>query len=99
MTSSGSTVPPRRSSGSWPAGWGRESSGRSLLGSALTGPLDERVRDQIVAEAAGNPLALLELPRGLTRPELAGGFGPPGGGGRGARVEEGLRGRAVGPVT
>ena len=31
-----------------------------------TGPLDARVRDRIVAEARGNPLALLELPRGLT---------------------------------
>src|SRR5205807_2999734 len=36
---------------------------------------DERVRDQIVAETRGNPLALLELPRGLTPAELAGGFG------------------------
>ena len=37
---------------------------RALLDSALTGPLDARVRDLIVAEARGNPLALLELPRG-----------------------------------
>ncbi len=51
---------------------------RSLLDSALTGPLDARVRDQIVAEVGGNPLALLELPRGLTQAELAGGFGLPG---------------------
>jgi hypothetical protein len=48
---------------------------RMLLGSALTGPLDIRVRDQIVAETRGNPLALLELPRGLTPGQLAGGFG------------------------
>ena len=41
------------------------------------GALDERVRDQIVAETRGNPLALLELPRGLTPAELAGGFGLP----------------------
>src|SRR5246500_3307117 len=47
---------------------------RALPGSALTGPLDDRVRDQIVAETEGNPLALLELPRGLTPAELAGGF-------------------------
>ena len=39
--------------------------------------LDERVRDRIVAETRGNPLALLELPRGLTPAELAGGFGLP----------------------
>jgi DNA-binding CsgD family transcriptional regulator len=48
---------------------------RSLLASAMPGRLDERVRDQIVAETRGNPLALLELPRGLTPAELAGGFG------------------------
>jgi DNA-binding CsgD family transcriptional regulator len=53
---------------------------RALLDSALTGPLDTRVRDQIVAEAEGNPLALLELPRGMTPAELAGGFGLPGAG-------------------
>jgi hypothetical protein len=51
---------------------------RVLLDSALQGPLDARVRDQIVAEAGGNPLALLELPRGMTAAELAGGFGFPG---------------------
>ncbi len=45
-----------------------------LLASVITGPLDERVRDRIVAETRGNPLALLELPRGLTPAELAGGF-------------------------
>jgi DNA-binding CsgD family transcriptional regulator len=47
----------------------------SLLVSALGVPLDERVRERIVAETHGNPLALLELPRGLTAAELAGGFG------------------------
>jgi len=51
---------------------------RALLDSALTGHLDGRVRDQIVAEAGGNPLALLELPRGITPAGLAGGFGLPG---------------------
>jgi len=51
---------------------------RALLDAALTGPLDARVRDQVVAEAEGNPLALLELPRGMTPAELAGGFGLPG---------------------
>src|SRR5436305_5946517 len=48
---------------------------RWLLASAMPGRLDERVRDQIVAETRGNPLALLELPRGMTPAELAGGFG------------------------
>jgi len=55
-----------------------ETDARALLDSALTGPLDARIRDQIVAEAGGNPLALLELPRGITPAELAGGFGLPG---------------------
>src|SRR3954471_21925392 len=49
----------------------------SLLHAAIPGRLDERVTDRIVAEAHGNPLALLELPRGLTSAELAGGFGFP----------------------
>src|SRR5215467_12631663 len=53
---------------------------RALLEAAVAGPLDERVRDLIVAETRGNPLALLELPRGLTPAELAGGFGLPAGG-------------------
>ena len=51
---------------------------RSLLDSALAAPVDERVREQIIAEAHGNPLALLELPRSLPAAELAGGFGLPG---------------------
>ena len=55
-----------------------EGDARALLGSVLAGPLDARVRDLIVAETRGNPLALLELPRGLTPAELAGGFGLPG---------------------
>ena len=50
---------------------------RALLASGIHGPLDERVRDRIVAETRGNPLALLELPRGLTPAELAGGFALP----------------------
>lgn len=50
---------------------------RDLLDSAIQGRLDERVRDRILAEARGNPLALLELPRGLTAAELAGGFALP----------------------
>jgi DNA-binding CsgD family transcriptional regulator len=53
----------------------RDSDARALLDSALPGRLDELVRDRIVAESRGNPLALLELPGGLTPTELAGGFG------------------------
>jgi len=52
---------------------------RALLGVAVPGMLDEAIRDLIVAETRGNPLALLELPRSLTPVELAGGFGLPGG--------------------
>ena len=48
---------------------------RELLNLAMPGRIDERVRERILAEARGNPLAVLELPRGLTPAELAGGFG------------------------
>ncbi|MGI5144490.1 AAA family ATPase [Streptomyces sp. CA-106110] len=49
---------------------------RLLLALAIRGQLDAQVRDRIVAETRGNPLALLELPRGLTPAQLAGGFNP-----------------------
>ena len=61
---------------------------RALLASALPGRLDERVRDRIIAESGGNPLALLELPRGVTAGELAGGFGLPGAQALSGRIEE-----------
>src|SRR5438067_9298851 len=48
---------------------------RALLDSTVPGRLDRLVRDRIVAESRGNPLALLELPSGLSPTELAGGFG------------------------
>jgi DNA-binding CsgD family transcriptional regulator len=54
-----------------------EDDARALFDSALAVPLDARVRDLVIAEAQGNPLALLELPRGLSPTELAGGFGLP----------------------
>ena len=53
----------------------RNGDARGLLGSAVRFVLDERVRDRIIAEMRGNPLALIELPRGLTATQLAGGFG------------------------
>ena len=68
-----------------------EGDARALLDSVLAGPLDARVRDQIVAETRGNPLALLELPRGLTPAELAGGFGLPGARPLSGRIEESFR--------
>ena len=49
---------------------------RDLLESALAARLDEPVLERIVAETGGNPLAILELPRGLSPAQLAGGFGP-----------------------
>jgi DNA-binding CsgD family transcriptional regulator len=61
---------------------------RALLESALAGPLDARVRDLIIAETRGNPLALLELPRGLSIAELAGGFGLPGPAPLAGRIED-----------
>jgi len=66
----------------------RDDDARALLDSALGGPLDERVRELIVAETRGNPLALLELPRGLTPAELAGGFGLPGAAPLTGRIED-----------
>lgn len=54
----------------------RDADARALLDSTLPGPVDERVKKRFIAEARGNPLALLELPRGLTPTEMAGGFGP-----------------------
>jgi DNA-binding CsgD family transcriptional regulator len=70
---------------------------RVLLASVITGPLDERVRDRIVAETRGNPLALLELPRGLTPEQLAGGFGLPEAPALSGRIEESF-GRRLTPL-
>ncbi|MFF4197954.1 AAA family ATPase [Nonomuraea sp. NPDC001831] len=50
---------------------------RALLAAAIRAPLDERVRDRILAEARGNPLALLELPRSAGLAGMAGGFALP----------------------
>jgi DNA-binding CsgD family transcriptional regulator len=70
-----------------------EGDARALLDAVLTGPLDVRVRDQIVSETRGNPLALLELPRGLTPAELAGGFALPDAMPLSGRIEESFRRR------
>jgi DNA-binding CsgD family transcriptional regulator len=53
----------------------RDRDARALLSSGVPFKLDAQVRDRIIAETRGNPLALLELPRGLTATQLAGGFG------------------------
>ena len=52
-----------------------EEDARALLAAAVPGQLDDQVRDRIVAETRGNPLGLLELSRGMSPAELAGGFG------------------------
>ena len=66
----------------------RDGDARALLSSAVRFKLDEAVRDRIVAETRGNPLALLELPRGLTATQLAGGFGLLGAQALTGRIEE-----------
>lgn len=67
-----------------------ERESRRLLDSVVTGPLDQRVRDRVIAEARGNPLALLELPRGLTAVELAGGIPGPGARPLSSQIEAGF---------
>jgi DNA-binding CsgD family transcriptional regulator len=50
---------------------------RALLATVTSGPLDDSVRARIIEETHGNPLALLELGRGLSPAGLAGGFALP----------------------
>ncbi len=71
----------------------RHADALALLESAIPGPSDELVRERIVAETRGNPLALLELPRGLTPAELAGLFGLPEAPGLPGRIEDSYRRR------
>jgi DNA-binding CsgD family transcriptional regulator len=71
----------------------RDEDARALLRSVVRVRLDERVRDRIVAETNGNPLALLELPRGLSPAQLAGGFGLAGAQPLSARIEDSYRRR------
>src|SRR6201995_2398824 len=66
---------------------------RRLLGMLSGWPMDERVRDRIVAETHGNPLALLELPRGLKPGEPVGGFWLPAAVPLSERIEESFRRR------
>jgi DNA-binding CsgD family transcriptional regulator len=65
-----------------------EQDARTLLGGVITGRLDSRIADRLVAESRGNPLALLELPRRMTAAELAGGFELPGAGELPAHIED-----------
>jgi DNA-binding CsgD family transcriptional regulator len=65
-----------------------EADARALLASVIPGRVDDEVVDRLVAEARGNPLALLELPRGLSPAQWAGGFGLPGALSLQGRIEE-----------
>ncbi|WP_433728790.1 AAA family ATPase [Actinoplanes sp. CA-051413] len=62
---------------------------KTLLVTRSPFPLDDQVRDRLIAEAQGSPLALLELPR-------AGGFVPPDGSSVPTRIEDGFRSRLDG---
>jgi DNA-binding CsgD family transcriptional regulator len=70
-----------------------EADARALLETVLPGRIDEGVRDRIIEETHGNPLALLELPRGMSAAELAGGFAVPASLGMSAGIEDGFRRR------
>ena len=66
----------------------RDGDASALLSSVVPFLLDQQVRDRIVSETRGNPLALLELPRGLTPAQLAGGLGLVAAGALPGRIEE-----------
>jgi DNA-binding CsgD family transcriptional regulator len=72
-------------------------SSRELLASVVSGPLDERVYGRLLAEARGNPLALLELPREYLLATFAGGFERPDDLPLPGRIEAGYR-RRVGQL-
>jgi DNA-binding CsgD family transcriptional regulator len=78
-----------------------EQAARELLTAAVPGPVDEQVRDRIIADTGGNPLALLELPRSLSLAELAFGFAATDVMPLTERIEEGFRRRidALAPDT
>jgi DNA-binding CsgD family transcriptional regulator len=65
-----------------------EQAARALLATVISGPLDERVRARILAETHGHPLALLELYRGRSAADLAGGFALPDAGDLPRRIED-----------
>ncbi|MCS5717719.1 LuxR family transcriptional regulator [Herbiconiux sp. CPCC 205763] len=73
-----------------------EADARTLLADGIRTPLDDHVRDRILAEARGNPLALLELPRSAVATQLAGGFELPDVRSIPRRIEETFRLRSAG---
>ena len=68
---------------------------RALLESVLPAPLDDQVLERLIVETRGNPLALVELPRGLTSSQLAGGFGVPAAVPMHAGIEESFQRRVA----
>jgi predicted ATPase len=70
-----------------------EADARAVLETVVPGPIDARIRDRIIAETRGNPLALLELPRGMSAAALAGGFAIPPPLGLSGSIEDGFRRR------
>jgi DNA-binding CsgD family transcriptional regulator len=70
-----------------------DASARKLLASVIAAPVDERVLARMLTETRGNPLALLELPRGLSAAVLAGGFGLPDDGSLPTRIESSFQRR------
>jgi DNA-binding CsgD family transcriptional regulator len=73
-----------------------EAGAHALLDSVAHAGLDQHIRDRIVTETGGNPLALLELPRGLGGTDLAGAMGLPGTDPLPQRIEQDLLSRAEG---
>ncbi|XVU29265.1 helix-turn-helix transcriptional regulator [Actinoplanes sp. CA-054009] len=73
----------------------RDADSHALLDTVTRFGLDQHIRDRIVAETRGNPLALLELPRGLSRTEMAGGFGLLTADALPRRIEESFLGRVA----
>jgi DNA-binding CsgD family transcriptional regulator len=69
---------------------------RELLGTALTAPVDRAVRERFIAETHGNPLALLELSRGLTAAEPQDAFDRHDSRGLWVRLEESFQRRVEG---
>ena len=69
---------------------------RALLESVLAARLDEPILERVVAETGGNPLAILELPQGLTPAQLAGGFGLPAALPLSTGIEQSFRRRLAG---
>jgi DNA-binding CsgD family transcriptional regulator len=65
-----------------------EPDARALLSRAVPGRLDDRIRDRIIAETRGNPLALVELWQRMSPAERAAGFAPPAAGDLPSQIQE-----------